>query len=480
MTKAPAQKFGLAELIERARPGVLPGFLIACVAFGGASQENAIQSSALPLVAVFCLFWLAFDRRFSPMPKSARVVVWFAAAFVAIALIQLVPLPPDLWAHLPGRAGVKAGFEALGVPLPWLPLSLAPEKTISATLQILPPLAVFLIAVKSPWRQAIAPIAWLLPLLGAASVALGVAQVLGGEKSPLYLYPTTNRDAPVGFFSNTNHLASFLVLCVPFVGVLLGRLRRSQQSGNAVVERVVFAVSLGGLCIAGVAIAGSLAGYILLLPALIAAFGIARKAKTGSGGDRRSVLAFFFGMLALAMALATSPYVLRATSSFDSALADGNLSRPELFARTIEGIEAQWPIGAGLGAFREAYPRFENADIVTSRYANHAHNDYLEFVFDAGVMGACLILAVLIWWGRRTVGIWTSALDEEGRMRRAASVAIAIVVLHSLVDYPLRTTASAAVAAFCLAVMISVRSRAGPGEAAIFDPPNDNDRNVVI
>jgi hypothetical protein len=65
-------------------------------------------------------------------------------------------------------------------------------------------------------------------------------------------------------------------------------------------------------------------------------------------------------------------------------------------------------------------------------------------------------------------------------MRRAASVAIAIIVLHSLVDYPLRTTATAAVAALCLAVMISVRSRAAPDEASIFDSPKDNDRNVVI
>ena len=42
-------------------------------------------------------------------------------------MIDIVPLPPELWTALPGRSEIVANYRLLGVPLPWLPLSLAPE-----------------------------------------------------------------------------------------------------------------------------------------------------------------------------------------------------------------------------------------------------------------------------------------------------------------------------------------------------------------
>jgi len=225
-----------------------------------------------------------------------------------------------------------------------------------------------------------------------------------------------------------------------------------------------------GACVTGVIVAGSIAGHILLAPALIAAIVIDRS-RASPGGQNRSVALFVIAFLALAGALASSPFVMSAGGSWEAntSLEGGHLSRQQVFANTIEGVKEQAIVGAGLGAFEQVYPRYEDPNVVSTRFANHAHNDYLEFVFETGVVGILLIGGMLVWWAGQAARIWSGPINEEGRLRRAATIATAVLLLHSLADYPLRTTASAAVAALCLAAMVAVRrgpKRAGADEDA--------------
>ena len=52
-------------------------------------------------------------------------------------------------------------------------------------------------------------------IIAICSVALGLAQLAGGEDSPLRIYAITNRSDPVGLFANANHFATFLLLTMP-------------------------------------------------------------------------------------------------------------------------------------------------------------------------------------------------------------------------------------------------------------------------
>jgi hypothetical protein len=69
-----------------------------------------------------------------------------------------------------------------------------------------------------------------------------------------------------------------------------------------------------------------------------------------------------------------------------------------------------------------------------------------------------LILAFLLWWARRTVTIWRT--EDADYFARAATVASAAILAHSLVDYPLRTAAIGAVFAMCCALMAEPRAKA--------------------
>ena len=473
--KALTDVLARVALTDRLAPMIVPAFVIVCVALGGASQENLIQAGVLQLLAVACLLWVVLDGDLEDMPEDAIGALWLFGGFFFIAAIQVIPLPPDVWTRLPAREHIRAGFEAFGGPLPWLPLSLAPEKTLFSVLQILPPLAVFLMTVKLRWRHAVSPMPWVVPLIGAASVALGAIQVMGSAESALYFYPTTNHGFPVGFFSNANHQASFLVMCLPFVAATIGTLRQRSNTGSGDIEKVAIALALGATCVIGVVVAGSIAGYILLGPVLLVSFPIARgRADKGMGG--RFMGLFVVGVLAIAALLATSPFVAMSGIFAGNALDNGHLSRPEIFANTIAGLKDHGLLGAGLGAFQQTYPFYEDPNIVSTSYAAHAHNDYLEMAFEAGLPGIALIGGLIVWWVVRTAAIWAGAGGEEARIRRAASVATGVVLLHSLVDYPLRTNAVSVVAAFALAAMVASRRRTAPA-----DGPQDTDaRNIVL
>jgi hypothetical protein len=61
----------------------------------------------------------------------------------------------------------------------------------------------------------------------------------------------------------------------------------------------------------------------------------------------------------------------------------------------------------------------------------------------------------LFWWGRRAVAVWGSSNVDH--YARAATIASAAILAHSVVDYPLRTAAISAVFAMCLALMAQPR-----------------------
>jgi O-antigen ligase len=141
-------------------------------------------------------------------------------------------------------------------------------------------------------------------------------------------------------------------------------------------------------------------------------------------------------------------------------------------ATTVEIIKDSFPLGTGLGTFSTVYRRYEDPNVVTRQFANHAHNDYVEAVLELGLAGILLILGFMIWWARRSYQAWSR--DYQGvALARAGSVMIGIVLIHSIVDYPIRTAAIAAIFALACALMVPPAPRRGqeePGEEEASEP----------
>jgi O-antigen ligase len=390
------------------------------------------------------LMTVVFRRRAIVLSQPGWSFLCWGA--LALVLAQLVPLPPMLWTGLPGRALVSDSLALAGVPLQSLPLSLAPGATVAAAFAGLPVLALIAVLAR-PGALDAARVSVLVVALALVSWALGVLQVVGGADSALYFHAITTRGKAVGFFANSNHLALLLVIGVPLVAALA----RSAREGSPLRRYAsLFVIGYAGIAALGITLTGSVAGIVLLAPAVAASLFIA------PGGAKARAGTLLGALVVVGLAAAFSIGVLG--TSFE----DGQGSRPEIWRTTRAGIAEFWPAGSGVGTFPSVYPVFENPDAVGAKFINHAHNDYLEVLFEAGLPGALLIAAALGWWGLQSYRAWHGDSAENVAWRRAASVVVALALAHSAADYPLRTPAVLLIVLFYAAVL-GAREQAKPG-----------------
>ena len=448
------------------RRAIVPAYIFLCIVLGGSSQ-GIWGNLILQLLALALIGWAAIaPAADSPEAPRLRMLAVIAIAAIVLVALQLVPLPPTLWTLLPGRGSVAEGYRLLRKPLPWLPLSLTPVQTLSSLLFLLPPIAIVVSSAKLNACRA----SWAVAsILGATvlSVLLGYVQV--STKSPSwYLYDFTNIGSAVGFFANRDHMGTLLVVAIPLIAaVLADGLSRERGKSLAILSA---GFSAGIAVLAGIAMNGSLAAVLLAFPV------IAASALLFGATSRRIRVV---GLVAVACAsivslalLADSPVQGKLTGT-ETASIEG---RQLIWGTSLKAARAAFPVGTGLGSFEQAFHLFEEPREVTAAYVNHAHDDYLELLVEGGLPALLLLAGFLVWFAAAARNQWR---ESGSRLGRAATIAAAAVLGHSLVDFPLRTTAIAAVFALCVALMAGACGPSRASRSAVAAEPQRG-RHVVI
>ncbi|WP_373289720.1 O-antigen ligase family protein, partial [Polymorphobacter multimanifer] len=119
--------------------------------------------------------------------------------------------------------------------------------------------------------------------------------------------------------------------------------------------------------------------------------------------------------------------------------------------------EAGWrafPVGTGFGTFDPIFRLVGGDANLGTNFVNHAHNDYVELWLTGGLAAAALIFGFLWWFVGAARASWRARSDNAGAVPRVAAVSIAIILVHSLVDYPLRTAAMSAIFAVCCGLLL--------------------------
>lgn len=435
-----------------ARSIIVAGYLLLCILLGGSAQGLA-SKLMLQLLGIALIAWSAVAAE-PPDEESENPVSVYLLLGAAglIVLLQLIPLPPSLWTDLPGRAGLRAGLELAGEPEAAMPLSQTPDRSVAALFAVIPGLALFIAS--KMLRPSAAWLAFAIVAGMACSIALGAMQVAGGKDSGAYLYPITNRGA-VGVFANRNHMATLLLVSIPFATALMVSARTSR--GGSAQGRWAIGIAAIVLVIVGIALNGSLAAISLALPVFVASAALIPAALRWRGiALPLSGLALIGGVTLLA---ATPIATVVADPGSDASIS----SRQEIWGNTVTAIRDSFPAGTGLGSFEQVYRQYEDPADATRVYVNNAHNDYLELVLELGAAGLLLIVLFLGWWAVATVRVWTSPLSTP--FGRAATIASATILAHSAVDYPLRTAAIAAVFGVAIALMAHRLRTAEPESA---------------
>ena len=435
-------------MIDRLRPIVAPAYLFLCLLAGGSAQ-GVWANALLRLAAVGIIVWALLEQRDEPLSRSVRQLLILIALALVLAAIQLVPLPISIWASLAGRGPFLEGFRLLGITPGTMPLSLAPYDSLATLLALLPPLGMLAAMIGLRGYS----VRWLAAALIAGTVAgvlLGILQVTSANPpaSPWYLYRQSNFGVATGFFANSNHMASLLLVSIPFIAALGATVR--ERAKDVRLKSAALALVGGGLVVVvlGLILNGSLAGYGLGLPVVLASLLMLSGAQTrlAQGGI---VAVAFASLVALAL-LWTSPVSRGAATSVSS--------RQAILVNSLGLVHEYGPVGSGLGTFEQVYRLSEDPATVDRYYVNHAHNDYLELAVETGLPGVILMLMFLAWWGN---SVWRMARSPAAdHFAMAAAIASAAILLHSAVDYPLRTAAMSAVFAMCLALILQSRRSA--------------------
>lgn len=447
-------------MADKLRRMVAPFYLFLCLILGGSAQ-GAWSNMTLQLLGLGLLAWTALEPPSNAPARPARQLMWIVGLGLCWVAIQLVPLPPSLWAPLGPRSGFVHTYELLGMALPALPLSVAPFATLAAVLTLIPPLALYA-SIERLHAYSASFLVAALVLGSVAGIALGALQVASPDPnvSPYYLYPIVNFGAATGFFANANHMATLLLATLPFLAAVAASSRASGRQQSVAVS--VAAMALALVVVVGIAINGSLAGYILLLPVVAASALIVLKlgSRVRRGAIALAALLLVGGVVAL-----NSTAIGGARIGADAA---GSVqSRKDILSTTTTAMRAYMPLGSGLGTFRPVYDSFEDPNQVTGTYSSHAHNDYAELALELGLPGVFLMLLFLYWWGRAAVDSWR--FPEAQPYVRAAVIASAAILAHSLVDFPLRTAAISSLFAMCLAFLAD-RVKSDPLEPSELRP----------
>lgn len=364
------------------------------------------------------------------------------AGVALLFIIQFIPLPPALWTLPGGREPIAAIDREVFGHLLWRPISINTEATWQTSAFLIPFLAAYLAFRSGDGARRSAMIRG-VAVGFALAVALGLLQLAGLD----FLHPfpiEADNQYGNGFFTNHNHQATFVLMGA----VLLAS--HGRLSGKGAVDGKL--IGLAATAALATFASGSRAGFALMAgTALVGAIFwlITRPRPAGERGPALRPMAWAFGAAAVltavvsAIVIGADRYTLGRKGLMDD-------QRLEIAPIAWRAIGQFWPTGSGFGTFQTPYRQVEPIEALRFLDVTHAHDDLLEALIEGGLPVLILIIALTV-----RIAILTGRALRTREARNlgiaATGLALAIPLVHSLVDYPLRTMAVAVLFAVALA-----------------------------
>jgi putative inorganic carbon (HCO3(-)) transporter len=398
--------------------------MLACVIVLAAFLFGAVEvwSSSLILFLVFTLglAWvLAGEFRSHETTRDEAFLIAVPAALIVYGLLQIVPLPGAVVSLLSPASYRIYRYYSVG-SAGFMPLSLDTYRTTIELLKETAFLVVFLIVMRSGREPGVVRrMMKYLVFAGFCISIFAIVQKATWNGEMYWFRELSLGGTPFGPFVNRNHFAGFIGMMIPLG---LGLALTDHQKEKKVLFGFLSVIMAVALCFS--LSRGGITGFFSGIALFAFLLGKDKVQKKGVW----LVGIFLIVLLTYLLYLGVQPVVARFYSTDITAE-----QRLTVWTATIGAIRDYWFAGSGPGTFVDLFPLYSPAGL-QSIY-DHAHNDYLEFILENGVVGTLLLAAfgVLI---LRTV-LKGKVKGRIEIMRAAALASVCSIAVHSLFDFNL-------------------------------------------
>ncbi len=246
-----------------------------------------------------------------------------------------------------------------------------------------------------------------LALFGGMVALLAVLQQLIGPNR-IYFLLESPWGPPTGPFVNRDHYSALMELLLPLaVWMGLEQSRRTLLFGVAsalMFATVVRAASRAGVAICSIGVAAVLVRGVFLK----------FRAKPSKSICEVGIICILLFLFSAGAGWGVALARFRAKDMF--------AYRREFWEASLQMIKDRPWLGFGAGSWQWVYPQYSTFD--AGAHVAHAHNDWLEWTSDGGVLLFSAFLAIALF------ALWTGIRDPW-------ALGPFLVFLHSLVDFPL-------------------------------------------
>lgn len=417
----------------------------------------SLMQIATFLITIGCIYLHWNRKHLNLTPYKLPIALW--VMFLAIALLQIIPIPPFLIEFLSPNAYALQSLA--GSEQYYLSLDVGQSQ-----INFYKGLAYFCLFISTlvlvDDERKIRLLLTAMLASGALQALYGTFEILSGTTHSL-VFNLPVEEGATGSFVYRNHYANFLILTAAAgIGLIVTTLQQNQTASPRDFMRSIVNTLLGSKALIRICLAIMVIGLVM--------------SRSRMGNTAFFVSMTLVGLLALVLIkqrskgltilivsmLVIDLFIVSAWFGLDKVqerLTETSLTqegRDEVVLDALPMI-SDYPIfGTGGGSFYSVFPMYKEAEVYA--FYDHAHNDYLQMAIEYGPFAAmllgCLVLfclfSALIAMHKRKHSILKGSAF-------ACSMAIVGMLIHMTVDFPIQASANASYFVVFLALSLLIR-----------------------
>ena len=300
-------------------------------------------------------------------------------------------------------------------------------------------------------KRRIKIVVYTLIVSGICQAIYGSLMTLSGIEYVLFLPKESGKGAVTGTFINRNHLAGYLELCLAVgIGFMIASLKDDAISNWRDFGRRVLTALLGtkarvriGLVIMVAALVmthsrmGNTAFFASMTIAGVIALILSKRAS-------KATVILLTSLILIDIAVVGTFFGVKKVVDRIESTSLNTTHRDDVDEYALIMLQDNLLTGTGPGSFYGVFPEYRQKDIGKAYY-DHAHNDYLQFAIEFGLIGFIPLLAAVILTFIMAVRAQWQRKDALMRgLSFSAIMAIIAFGIHSTVDFNLQIPANAA------------------------------------